>query len=178
VRRYCRTDDGVSILEYVLLVALVAMIAAGALLYLGQGSASPGHVVNNVGNNVGVNNNVLQVGPGVAVGGGSSGAPGQAWCTSGQTDCTDPMAMNGQTEVIHFWASGGTPPYSYTLQGQQPFMTLDPSAREITVAPTDCLQDLGEYSLALIVQDSATPTPNTGRLDFIVQVDAGSLCSG
>ena len=125
-----------------------------------------------------VGNNVLQVGPGAAVGGGSTGTPGQAWCTSGQTDCTDPMAMNGQTEVIHFWASGGTPPYSYTLEGQQPFMTLDPSAREITVAPTDCFQDLGKYSLSLIVQDSATPIPNTGRLDFTLQVDAGSLCSG
>ncbi len=178
VRRRCRTEDGVSILEYVLLVALVAMIAAGTLVYLGRGSASPGHVANNVGNNVAVGDNMLQVGSGAAVGGGSTGTPGPAWCASGQTDCTDPMAMNGQTEVIHFWASGGTSPYSYTLEGQQPFMTLDPTAREITIAPTNCFQDLGKYSLSLIVQDSAKPTPNTGRLDFTLQVDAGSLCSG
>ena len=77
-------------LEYVLLVALVAMIASGTLMYLGQGSGSPGHVANNVANNVAVANNVLQVGPGEAVGGESIGTPGQAWCTSGQTDCTDP----------------------------------------------------------------------------------------
>ena len=43
-----------SVLEYVLLVALVAMIATGTLMYLGQGSGSPGHVANNVGNNVAV----------------------------------------------------------------------------------------------------------------------------
>ena len=161
-------------LEYVLLVALVAMIATGTLMYLGQGSDSPGHVANNVA----INGDALQLRPGEAVGGASIGTPGQAWCTSGQTGCTDPMAMNGQTEVIHFWASGGAPPYSYTLEGQQPFMTLDPSARDITVAPTNCFDDLGKYSLSLIVQDSATPTPNTARLDFTLQLDAGSLCSG
>ena len=41
-----------SVLEYVLLVALVAMVSFGTLMYLGQGSGSPAHVANNVANNV------------------------------------------------------------------------------------------------------------------------------
>ena len=38
-RRY--PEDGVSLLEYVLLVTLVAMAAVGSLLYLGQAASSP-----------------------------------------------------------------------------------------------------------------------------------------
>ena len=54
MRRYETIEDGVSVLEYVLLVALVAMVATGTLLYLGRGSGSPSHVANNVGDNVAV----------------------------------------------------------------------------------------------------------------------------
>ena len=36
-----RREDGVSILEYVLLVALVAMVATGTLLYTGAGKRRP-----------------------------------------------------------------------------------------------------------------------------------------
>ncbi len=54
MRRYGAIEDGVSVLEYVLLVALVAMVATGTLLYLGRGSGSPSHVANNVGDNVAV----------------------------------------------------------------------------------------------------------------------------
>ena len=57
MRRYETTEDGVSVLEYVLLVAMVAMVATGTLLYLGRGSGSPSHVANNVGDNVAVGGN-------------------------------------------------------------------------------------------------------------------------
>ena len=57
MRRYGTIEDGVSVLEYVLLVALVAMVATGTLLYLGRGSGSPSHVANNVGDNVAVGSN-------------------------------------------------------------------------------------------------------------------------
>lgn len=41
VKHYRLKEDGVSILEYVLLVALVAMVATGTLLYLGR--EAPAH---------------------------------------------------------------------------------------------------------------------------------------
>ena len=73
MRRYGTTEDGVSVLEYVLLVALVAMVATGTLLYLGRSSGSPSHVANNVGDNVAVggNGDPGNVGNNVAVGSNS-----------------------------------------------------------------------------------------------------------
>ena len=58
VTPYRRREDGVSVLEYVLLVALVAMVSCGTLMYLGRGSGSPAGVANNVANNV-----ITQSGP-------------------------------------------------------------------------------------------------------------------
>jgi hypothetical protein len=204
MRRYRIREDGVSILEYVLLVALVAMVATGTLLYLGRGSGSPSHVANNVGDNVaaGTNPDSGNVGNGVAVGsipisgnggnnvpagtssdsevagssinGKSMGAPVKAWCTSGETGCSDPMLMNGQPEIIHFWATGGSGNYSYQLQGSvPPFMIPDWPEHEITVEPTDCSQDPGTYIVSLVVSDSAG---DTGTLSFTLNVAPGSLC--
>ncbi len=187
MRRYETIEDGVSVLEYVLLVALVAMVATGTLLYLGRGSGSPSHVANNVGDNVAVGSNP---GPGngsnnAAVGNGSdvagssikgtsTGAPVKAWCTSAETGCSDPMLMNGQPEIIHFWATGGSGTYSYQLEGSvPPFMIPDWSNHEITVEPTDCSRDPGTYIVSLVASDSAG---DTGTLNFTLNVAPGSLC--
>jgi hypothetical protein len=189
MRRYGTLEDGVSVLEYVLLVALVAMVATGTLLYLGRGSGSPSHVANNVGSNVafGTNpgsgnaSNSAAVGnssgsavAGSSIKGTSTGAPVKAWCTSGETGCSDPMLMNGQPEIIHFWATGGSGTYSYQLQGSvPPFMIPDWSDHEIMVEPTDCSQDPGTYIVSLVVSDSAG---DTGTLNFTLNVAPGSLC--
>jgi hypothetical protein len=165
-------ESGVSALEYVLLVALVVMISVGVLLYLGRGGASPGHVANHVASNVVAGDNGGASSEGSVIQGTGSGAPVR--CTSGQGVCADPMQLNGQTEVIRFWASGGVPPYTYSLEGQQQFMSLDATNREITIAPT--CQNVGSYSLSLIVHDSARPTPNTGEMIFSLTVQKGSLC--
>ncbi len=163
-----------SVLEYVLLVALVAMVSFGTLMYLGQGSGSPAHVANNVANNVVTQNGPLPGGQGGPITGASSGTPVKAWCTSGETGCTDPMYMNGQAEVIHFWATGGTGTYTFQLQGSvPPFMVPDWAAREISVEPTDCSHDPGTYSVSLVVSDSAG---DTGELNFTLNVAQGSLC--
>jgi hypothetical protein len=160
-----RRDDGVSILEYVLLVAMVALVAAGSLLYLGRG---PSHVANSVGTNVAAGGTPGASGGGDPPNGSSTGTPVKVWCTSGQSGCTDPVDVS-QTETIHFQVSGGTPPYSYTLQGQPAFVTLDTSLQEIKIAPTNCRSDPGTYSISLIVHDSAAP-PNTGTLSFTLNV--------
>ena len=165
VRRDRFREDGVSILEYVLLVALVAMVATGALLYLGRGTASPLHVANNVGNNVSLGQNGGQGGAGSSPIGVS---PSDTyWCTSGQSNCTDPMVVSG-TEEIQFTLSGGTAPYSFTLQGQQSFMSLDPVKHTINIHPSSC-KDAGSYVISLIVTDSAIP-PDTGTLTFTLDV--------
>ena len=98
----------------------------------------------------------------------------KAWCTSGETGCSDPMLMNGQPEIIHFWATGGSGTYSYQLQGSvPPFMIPDWPDHEITVEPTDCSQDPGTYIVSLVVSDSAG---DTGTLNFTLNVAPGSLC--
>ncbi len=164
-----------SILEYILLVTLVAMVAFGTLVYLGQGSGSPGHVANNVGS-VAAGGSAALSGVGDPISGTSTGTPVKAWCTSGQAGCSDPMAMNGQTEVIHFQVSGGSGGYTYQLQGSVPsFMLPDWPAQEITVDPTDCSEDPGTYDIALVVTDSAG---DTGDLKFTLNVASGSMCPG
>jgi hypothetical protein len=164
---YRTREDGVSILEYVLLVALVAMVATGALLYVGRGTASPSHVANSVGNNVSSGQNGGSGGADGAAVGISTGLPGQYWCTSGQANCTDPIDVSG-TEQIQFTPSGGTRPYSYTLQGQPSFVTLDPAKQVINIAPNSC-KDARSYVISLVVTDSATP-PDTGTLTFTLDV--------
>ena len=212
VRLY--TEEGVSVLEYALLVALVAMVATGSLLFLGRGSASPAHVVNNVASNVavannqgmsgtansvltgtaksvlsgsgtpvagangpavvGANNNLRMGGAGNPVEGTSTDTPVKAWCTSGETGCSDPMLINGQSEVIHFWATGGSGTYSYQLQGSvPPFMIPDWPDHEIIVEPTDCSKDPGTYAVSLVVSDTGG---DTGTLNFTLNVAPGSLC--
>lgn len=168
------TDGGASLLEYVLLVGLVAMICCGTLLYLGRGSASPSHTVNDVGGNVVSAGTAPSGGLGDVIGGSTVGAAVKAWCTSTESGCTDPMLINGQTEVIQFWATGGTGPYSYQLQGSVPqFMIPDWPDHKITIAPTDCKQDPGTYAVSLVVSDSAG---DTGTLNFTLNVEPGSLC--
>jgi hypothetical protein len=199
-KRRDRSEDGVSILEYVLLVALVAMLSVGALLYLGRSSSTPARVANNVADNVGTSGaSSAAAGANSTTGNGGNDPAGNAgndpansptttsvgsgttsavkvWCTSGQAGCSDPMYMNGQAEYIHFWASGGVQPYTYKLAGAPPFMSLDSAQREIVVQPTDCAQDVGTYSgISIVVTDSASP-PNTGQLDFSLTVAKGSSC--
>ena len=173
-RRTNRREQGASTLEYVLLVALVAMVSFGALVYLGRGSASPGRVAGHVATRVMVGDHGITGAEGSLIQGAASGTPVKAWCTSSDSACSDPMSVNGQTEVIHFWATGGIRPYSYILQGGPQFMSLDPIAREITITPT--CGDLGTYSPSLIVHDSAQPTPATGELHFSLTVEKGTLC--
>jgi Flp pilus assembly pilin Flp len=174
-RRQRRNEDGVTMLEYILLVALVAMLAFGSLVYLGRGNGSPASVVNNVGN-------VAEGGDPTAsqYGESSSGASGdtavKAWCTTGQTGCTDPMDMNGQTEVITFQVSGGTGGYAYQLTGNvPPFVTHDWAEQTVTIRPTNCEQDVGTYDISLVVTDNAG---DTGQLNFTLNVAPGSLCPG
>jgi hypothetical protein len=164
-RRY--SEDGISLIEYVLLVVLVSMAAVGSLLYLGRSTSSPAHAASHVA--LGVSGS-----PGAPGGSGSSGST--AWCTDGASNCSDAIPLNGQ-QVIHFWATGGTPPYKYALMSAPSFMSLDSTNEEVVIQPTNCAQDVGTYNgIAIVVKDSAQP-PDTGQLVFSLTVVAkGTSC--
>jgi hypothetical protein len=75
--------------------------------------------------------------------------------------------VNAQPQVITFTASGGTGGYTSHLTGQPPFVTLDSTNDEITIQPEDCSKDPGQYTISLIVTDSAG---DTGELNFTLSV--------
>ncbi len=160
-------EDGVSILEYVLLVSLVALVGVGALLYLGRSSASPGHAANAVA---------------VGVSGGAGTSPGprsRVWCTTSSSDCTDAVST-GDQQVVSFWVTAGTPDYSFQLGHRVPgFVTLQDVDKvagtgKVIIEPKSCAE-AGTYDIALLVTDAATP-PGSGQLSFSLTVSKSSTC--
>ena len=168
-------EAGAAILEYVLLVTLVALVAVGGLVYLGHTNVSP----------------VRQAGSLVrdmALRGSARGGQGpKRWCSSGQSGCMVTVAVGGQ-EVIRFWVTGdGTGPYTYSLYAASrggtetsppAFLKLYSEAQQVSVEPTprSCPPGAGtSYTyngITLSVADHSTP-PDTGQLTFSVRV----LCS-
>ncbi|MGH9104413.1 MAG: hypothetical protein ACRDZX_00980 [Acidimicrobiales bacterium] len=149
-----------SVLEYVLLVGLVAMASVGALMYVGESSGSPSHVANQAA--LGVSGDD---------GGGPGGAKG-TWCSSGDTACTDSIAAGGQ-QVVHFWASGGTGSYRYSLAGAPAFVALDAGAGDVDIRPS-CAQPPGAYDgISIVVTDSSG---HVGKLTFSLTVSKGASC--
>jgi hypothetical protein len=150
-------------LEYVLLVALVAAASTGALVYLGRGSASPSHLVQQAAVELGGR-------------GGSAVSTGSEWCSSAATGCSDQLSA-GNNQTIDFWASGGLSPYSYSLSNAPSFVSLrDLDAAggkgEAVVEPS--CSDVGTYNhISIVVQDSSTP-PSKGTLTFSLTVATGS----
>jgi hypothetical protein len=163
------SEDGISLLEYVLLIALVTMAAVGSLLYLGRSTNSPAHAAAHVA--LGVSGST-----GAPGGSGAGGSGSGEWCSSGASNCSDAIPLNG-TQYIQITASGGTPPYSYALTGAPHFMTLDSNSARVVINPMNCSQDVGTYNgIAIVVTDSAKPE-DTGQLVFSLTVVAkGSSC--
>jgi hypothetical protein len=150
-------ERGASLLEYALLLALVAVVATGALVMVGKSARSPQRVAGNVAKAVGL-----------------SGHSTKWWCTSTTTaPCTLSVA-EGETRVIHLFPSGGRPPYGYYLVGapQDGFLKLVSGSNEVVVAPT--CGDAGTYpGVTLIVTDTAG---DGGQLVFSVVVLSGATC--
>ncbi len=165
-----RREAGASLLEYVLLVALVAAMGAGALAYLGRSNA-----------------NFTRAGSAVSVGAsdqpgapGSPGPPGStSWCTSGRSGCSDTV-VSGSGQVISFTASGGTAPYHYSLRGNPTFVNLsdlDPATGkgEIVVSPPTCAQAQDYGAVTLVVTGSGLPA-GRGVLSFSLSVSRAPGC--
>jgi hypothetical protein len=161
------SEDGISLLEYVLLIALVSMAAVGSLLYLGRSTSSPAHAAAHV---------ALGVSGSTGASGRSGSGGSSEWCTSEASNCSDAIPVNG-TQYIKISATGGTPPYSYALTGAPAFMSLDSNSAEVVIDPTNCGQDVGTYNgITIVVTDSAKPQ-DSGQLVFSLSVvSQGSSC--
>jgi hypothetical protein len=150
-------EDGASLLEYALLLALVAVVAIGALVVVGRSARSPARVAANVATAVGL-----------------SGHSTRWWCTSAaRTPCSLTLD-EGETRLIHLFPTGGSPPYTYSLLGapQSGFLTLDQAENEVLVAPI--CGDSGTYpGITLLVTDSVG---HRGQLVFSVVVHKGTGC--
>lgn len=154
-----RGEAGVAILEYVLLVAFVALVGTAALVYFGGTAASPANQLDNAASAVGV-------------GGYTSGGQGPApWCKSGEAGCTVYLSAGGY-ETIDFSPTGGVAPYTYSLRNAPSFLTLEAREAKIMVGPASCPtgSSVGSYTYAgvsLLVTDSAN---QSGQLTFAVAV--------
>ena len=171
-------DAGAAILEYVLLLALVALVAIGGLVYLGRSSASHARQTGNAVREVALRGSARD---------DRNGQGPKSWCSSGKSGCELTVAVGGQ-EVISFWVTGtGAGPYSYSLytasrdgaEGSVPaFLKLYSQEQKVYVEPTQasCPPGAGRsytYSgITLLAADRATP-PDTGQLTFSVRV----MCS-
>ena len=171
-------EAGAAILEYVLLVALVALVAVGGLVYLGHTNARPVRQAGSLVRDMALRGSAR---------GGHGGQGPKRWCSSGQSGCMVTVAVGGQ-EVIRFWVTGGgTGPYTYSLHAASgdgtetsppAFLKLYSQAQKVSVepTPTSCPPGAGtSYTyngITLSVADHSTP-PDTGQLTFSVRV----LCS-
>ena len=171
-------EAGAAILEYVLLVALVALVAVGGLVYLGHTNARPVRQAGSLVRDMALRGSAR---------GGHGGQGPKRWCSSGQSGCVVTVAVGGQ-EVIRFWVTGGgTGPYTYSLYAASgdgtetsppAFLKLYSQAEKVSVepTPTSCPPGAGtSYTyngITLSVADHSTP-PDTGQLTFSVRV----LCS-
>jgi len=72
--------------------------------------------------------------------------------------------------VIHFVASGGTAPYTWSATGLPPGLTLNPNTGTLGGTPASS----GDFTVTVTATDSATPTPLTGSRDFAIGI-SGNL---
>jgi hypothetical protein len=151
-------------LEYALLVGLVAVVAFGSLVYLGQSAAGPGHLSQDVAAKIST--------PPSQAGGPSV----PAWCRTGATGCTD-IAAAGQQQTIQFWASGGIAPYAFKLANAPAFMSLgnlDAASGNGEAILEPACSDAGNYkAISIVVSDGSFP-PHQGRLTFSLTVPRSS----
>jgi len=150
-------ERGASLLEYALLLALVAVVATGALVLVGRSARSPQRVAASAAKAVGL-----------------SGHSTKWWCTSTMTAPCSLTVEEGYTRVIHLFPIGGSPPYQYYLVGapQRGFLTLEGAQSEVVVSPS--CGDTGSYPrITLVVTDTAG---NRGQLVFSLVVAKGASC--
>ena len=136
VRSANRDEKGASLVEYALLLALIAVVAIGALVFLG-------HTVSNTLNNVG-----NDIATGAAGGGGGGGGPTFS-DGGGAATVTDTVTL-GQAGTFTFTTTGGTAPVTFTISGQPAGVTINSGTGVLTVATTT---NSGTYSITATATD-------------------------
>ncbi len=158
-RRVCRRcDNGASLVEYALLLALIAVVAIGALVFLGN---SVSNTLNTVANSVGSTSDG-SAGSGTAAsfevvnpGGGTSDPFTFFVFSSGGSTSSSFSSENGTGEVTY---SLHNAPQGVSLTDKPPVLTVDSSVRP------------GTYSFQVIATDSAAP-PDTATRDVTLTVE-------
>ena len=176
--RACRRgDDGASLVEYALLLALIAVVAIGALVFLG-GSVS--NTLNTVANSVGSTTG------GTSEGGGTNGGTQTNGAIS-FTSVTTPSPgsgtgpANGVYSVtlpeiggtISFTATStaqGAGPVAYSLGGALPTgLDANGHAAHTSISPSGLVTvpeyvTAGSYKFTVTATDHASPSPDTATL--------------
>ncbi|HEY5320719.1 MAG TPA: Flp family type IVb pilin [Galbitalea sp.] len=144
VRFTNRDETGASLVEYALLLALIAVVAIGALVFLGH---TVSNTLNNVGNDIAIGN------PGGGGGGGGGGGPTFTDGGGGGT-VTDTVAL-GQAGTFAFTTTGGTAPVTYSISGQPTGVTIAPTTGVLTIAAGT---NSGTYSIIATATDTNSKT--------------------
>ena len=159
---------GLAVVEYVLLLALVALAGGAALVLLGASTRGPASWAHQI---------TVQLQARSQAGGGSGGGSGDSWwCTSESTGCIATVPVEG-TVVVHFWATGGEPPYSYALAGQPGFARLASAdygggTGEVVISPVLC-SDVGLHGPMSLTVTPSLGVGTAGMLTFSVRVARG-----
>ena len=181
-KRRAGAEAGVAILEYMLLVALVAVAAIGALVYFGGVSAGPVHQLNTIGSALGLGGYTSTPGGQVSQPTGRPGGGSSAWCRSGGGPPCILELQDNATLTINLAVRGGDGPDRYSLSYSPPqdrpgFLVLESLGQngqdeKVQVGPASCPPGGGSgYPgiFTLVVADSASP-PDTARMRFSVEV--------
>ncbi len=141
VRFTNRDETGASLVEYALLLALIAVVAIGALTFLG-------HTVSNTLNNVG---NDIAIGAPAGGGGGGGGGGGPTFTDAGGTD----TVTSGQGGTFAFTTTGGTLPVTFSISGQPTGVTIASATGVLTVGTGTAH---GTYSIIVTATDANSKT--------------------
>ncbi len=153
VRFANRDETGASLVEYALLLALIAVVAIGALVFLG-------HTVSNTLNNVG--NDIATGAAGGGGGGGGGGGP--TFSDGGGASTVTYTATLGQGGSYTFATTGGTAPVTFTISGQPAGVTINSGTGVLTVGTGT---SGGTYSIIVTATDK---NGNTGTQTLTLTV--------
>jgi Flp pilus assembly pilin Flp len=138
VRFANRDEIGASLVEYALLLALIAVVAIGALVFLG-------HTVSNTLNNVG-----NTIASGTSGGGGGGGGGGPTFTDgSGASTVADTITL-GQGGTFAFATTGGTAPVTFSITGQPTGVSIGSSSGVLTVPANT---NSGTYTIVVTATD-------------------------
>ena len=159
-RQACRRgDDGASLVEYALLLALIAVVAIGALVFLGN---SVSNTLNTVANSVGSSSD----------GSAGSGTAASFEVVNPGGGTSDPFTFfvfsSGGSTSSSFSSENGTGGVTYSLRNAPQGVSVATSKSPVLTVGNSVSP--GTYSFQVIATDSASP-PDTATRDVTLTVE-------